>query len=372
MRAFEFLTEAQAPAAKKVGREFDHLEDKVFTDPINGALEAVDILDSLSSGADDVALKWDGNPTVYFGRDADGTFRLVGKNNWGREEGKSSSAEELKNFILSRGKGEDWRPKFAQDMANMWTIFEKAVPDSYVGYLYGDLLYHPGKPFTEKDGQIQFTPNQTSYMVNPNSEVGRDIERSKVGVAVHSQYLNFGDKTGEPISDIDDFKGNPDLMVFGQTYVAKRPAVGAENIEDIRQTAKQYQASIAKLLSPRPGLMDINDIIYRFVNAQSRAKKLDQLDPKSFFDWLGTSTVSQSKQKKIAELSQEYEGVLAQAFYLVREIMKAKDEIIKELDATEGDIKQMTKGQAGGEGYVKVGSKVKLVPRDRWQPFRSE
>ena len=44
MRAFEFLREAEAaPAPKKVGREFNHLEDLVFTEA-NGANKAIKIL----------------------------------------------------------------------------------------------------------------------------------------------------------------------------------------------------------------------------------------------------------------------------------------------------------------------------------------
>ena len=93
MRAFEFLIEAT------VGREFNHLEDLVFTNPEDGAKRAVQIIKDMEQDSSDVAIKWDGYPTLYWGRDDDGTFRLVGKNNWGREEGKSGSPEELKKFI---------------------------------------------------------------------------------------------------------------------------------------------------------------------------------------------------------------------------------------------------------------------------------
>ena len=79
MRAFEFLTEAVLTEA--VGREFNHLEDLVFTNPSDGAKRAVEILKSMEQDASDVAVKWDGNPTVYWGREDDGQFRLVGKNN---------------------------------------------------------------------------------------------------------------------------------------------------------------------------------------------------------------------------------------------------------------------------------------------------
>ena len=46
MRFWELLLEDEAPPAKKVGREFNHLEDLVFTET-NGAQRAIQILLSL-------------------------------------------------------------------------------------------------------------------------------------------------------------------------------------------------------------------------------------------------------------------------------------------------------------------------------------
>ena len=57
---------------------------------------------------------------------------------------------------------------------------------------------------------------------------------------------------------------------------------------------------------------------------------------------------------------------------LVRELMKAKNEVIRELDQASGDIVAHTSGKPGGEGYVSTGHGVKLVPRDRWTPFRAD
>jgi len=48
--------------------------------------------------------------------------------------------------------------------------------------------------------------------------------------------------------------------------------------------------------------------------------------------------------------------------------MTAKDNIIDQLDSADADVKATTKGEKGGEGYVALGSKTKLVPRTRWQP----
>jgi hypothetical protein len=371
MRAFEFLTEATAPAPKKVGREFNHLEDLVFTEP-KGALRAVTVLKNLAQDASDVAIKWDGNPTVYWGREEDGTFRMVGKNNWGREEGKSSSPEELKQFILSRGKGEEWREKFASDMAALWPIFEKATPADFRGYVYGDILFHPGKPYQGADGRISFTPNQTTYSVKAASAVGRKLANAKIAVAAHQVYGYFGDKSGEPFESPDTFAVNPELAVFGQTYVSSKPAVNADNLKIIEKLANQHSANIDTLLSPIPGLSGLQTIVYTFVNNQSRAKALDKINTAAFFAWLPTSKVSAGQQQKIAELNKTYQGAMDAMFRLVVELMKAKDEVIRELDQAEGDVVATTGGKPGGEGYVSTRDNVKLVPRDRWTPFKSE
>jgi hypothetical protein len=372
MRAFEFLLEATpAPAPKKVGREFNHLEDLVFTEP-SGAKRAVEVLRGLARDAKNVSIKWDGNPTVYWGRDQDGTFRMVGKNNWGREEGKSSSPEDLKNFIMSRGKGEEWRAKFASDMASMWSIFERATPKDFRGYIYGDILFHPGKPYEGSDGRMSFTPNQTTYSVKGNSDVGRKIARAKIAVAAHKVFEYFGDKTGEDFNEPEMFDANPDLMVFAQTYVSHQPAVNADNLKVIEKLANQHAASIDKLLSPVPGLSGLQTIIYTFVNNQSKAKALDQINSQAFFEWLPTSKVSAGQQQKISELNTAYPGTMDAMFSLVVELMKAKDEVIRELDQAEGDVVAHTGGKAGGEGYMSTKDAVKLVPRDRWTPFRAD
>jgi hypothetical protein len=372
MRAFEFLTEADAaPVPKKVGREFNHLEDLVFTEP-SGAKRAVQILKSLAQDAKDVTVKWDGNPTVYWGREPDGSFRMVGKNNWGREEGKSSSPEELKQFIMSRGKGEDWREKFANDMAALWPIFEAGTPKDFRGYIYGDILFHPGKPYQGANGKMSFTPNQTTYAVTGASELGRRIAKAKIAVAAHKQLAAFGDKDGDDLTDVKQLNVNPQLIVLGQTYVNHQPAVNADNLGAIEKIANSKSALIDKFLAPVAGLSDLQTIIYTFVNNQSKAKALDKITPDAFLNWLSTSKVSPAKQQKIIALAATHAGALEDIFYLVRELMKAKDEVIRELDSAEGDVTASTGGKPGGEGYMSTGHGVKLVPRDRWTPFRAD
>ena len=357
--------EDEAPAPKKIGREFNHLEDFVFTEQ-SGAVKAVKYLREIEQDAKNMSQKWDGNPTVYWGRDDDGTFRLVGKNNWGREEGKSSSPDELKSFILGRGKGEDWREKFAGDMAAMWEYFEAATPQNFQGYIFGDILFHPGNPYTGADGRIEFKPNKTSYSVLANSDTGRKIAGRKVAVAAHKQLDYFGDKGGKPLVDVEKLNTN-ELAVFGITYVNHQPAVNADNLGKIETLANKWTTTINNFLAPVSGMGYLQDTLYTFVNTKSKAKQLNDINTLAFFDWLSASP---AKLKKITDHNNKFDGILDVIFELVSELMSAKNEVIRELDLAKGDIIAHTDGQPGGEGYVYKDSK--FVPRDRWTPDRAD
>jgi len=362
MRFTEFrhvLTEAA-----KVGREYQHLEDLVFVDGSKGALKAADILDNLGKDSSDVAIKWDGNPTIYWGRENDGQFVMVGKNGWGRN--KSTSAEDLAKFIKNSGKGEDWREKFGNDMAGIFNILKNATPPSVDQYVYGDLLYHPGKPYTIQDGKIKFTPNKVTYTVDANSELGKRIAQSKVGVTVHTRYDEFGDKSGQPIQQTGELN-NKDVVVLGQTYVSHQPSVDAKGTDTIRKQVNANAQAIDSFLAGTQGLSNPSAIIYTYMNHMTRTQQINNIE-KGFFDWLKTSKVSQGQQAKLAAMNEQNPKALPAIFALVKQIMAAKDDIINQLDQADADIKASTGDEQGGEGYVAQKSKVKLVPRARWQP----
>jgi len=364
MRFTEFRT--VLTEAAKVGREYQHLEDLVFVKGSKGAMEAADVLEKLGSDTGDVAIKWDGNPTIYWGRENDGTFVLVGKNGWGRN--KSTSADDLSNFIKNSGKGveeEPWREDFGSDMAEIFEIMKAATPPTFRGFVYGDLLYTPRKPFKKTEGAVEFTPNKVTYTVKNKSQLGERIANSKVGVVVHTKFDEFGSKSSTPVDDVQELNSR-DAVVLGQTYVAHQPKVDTKEVNSIRKIAQSNAKAIDTFIAGTKGLTNPAGIIYTYMNHMTRVQQLDNVD-KGFFDWLKQSKVSQGQQAKLAELDQQTGGLNA-IFGLVKQIMSVKDHIIDQLDDADADVKATTAGQKGGEGYVALGSKTKLVPRKRWQP----
>ena len=358
----ESLTEAAT-----VGREYQHVEDLVFVKGSKGALEAADILEKLGSDSGDVAIKWDGNPTIYWGREPDGTFVLVGKNGWGKN--KSTSADNLSRFIQNSGKGveeEPWRADFGQEMAEVFEIMKAATPPNFRGYVFGDLLYSPRKPFSTTDGAVEFEPNNVKYTVDTKSPLGERIANSKVGVVVHTKFDEWGSKAGTPIKDVGELNSR-EAVVLGQTYVTHQPKVDTKEVDSIRKRVQTSAQAIDSFLQGTQGLSSPAQIIYTYVNQMSKAKQLDKLDT-GFFDWLKTSKVSQGQQAKLAAMNEANPKALPAIFGLVKQIMSVKDHIIDQLDDADADVKATTKGEKGGEGYVALGSKTKLVPRTRWQP----
>ena len=348
--------------AAKVGREYQHLEDLVFVDGSEGAIKAAEILTRLGQNPKDVSIKWDGRIAIYWGRDSDGVFSLVGKNGWGKN--KSTSGEDLQNFITSSGKGEDWREKLGADMGAVFKIMEANTPADMRGFVFGDLLYHPGEPYTVSDSGIVFTPNQVTYTVDPRSSLGKRMLASQVGIAAHLYHENFGDTAGVPVQNIESLNSKT-AVVLGPTYVAHQPKVDVGAVNQIVQIAKSNAAGIDALLDPRPGLSDMKQIIYTYVNQMSKAGKLKDLST-GFDEWLKSSKVSPQKQAKIMSLPEiKYLSVV---FDLVLKIQEIKNSVIAQLDAASTDVKASINGAEGGEGYVAATDKIKLVPRHHWVP----
>ena len=136
-------------------------------------------------------------------------------------------------------------------------------------------------------------------------------------------------------------------------------------MNEIVSLAKAHANEIDGLLAPQPGLSDMKNIIYTYVNQMSRAGRLSELAT-GFTDWLKTSKVSPQKQTKILAMPESKSIPLL--FDLVLKVQSVKNDIIDQLDQQTADITASTEGQPGGEGYAANIEKVKLVPRHRWTP----
>ena len=168
----------------------DHAEDLVYLQGSQGAMRALQSLRNMSkSGQGNVTLKWDGSPAIIFGRNEDGAFVLTDKGGFVAKgyDGKATSGEDLQSMLMARPGAKnpdkvkrDRYIQFAKNMGQAYSVFEKAVPESYRGYFKGDLLYYTTPQVIEKN--FVFKPNIVEYAVDVASDLGKKIAKSTAGV----------------------------------------------------------------------------------------------------------------------------------------------------------------------------------------------
>lgn len=381
MRAREFLKEAEAKVMKKLGRAFNHLEDLVFFYGSDGTREALEHIREMmtDTGGKSIRMKWDGNPQIYWGRErANGPLILAGHNGWSRGA-KTDNPKDLAQFI-AYGSGDPKTPEekkarlgFAKQFASLYPLFDKATPRDFEGYVYADALFLQ-TPQVDAEGNYTFCPNpksQTCYHVKPDSPLGQQIANAQVMVVGHAYFPEFGmdDSAQEPMDDFSLFNQNPSVIVQGPVYNSNPVALDTKAIEEVENYIATNGAVIDSFLQETPGLGDLKNILYTYVNQTAKGHQLDDLGSDHFLNWLKSSKVSGPKQTKIQEKAMASKGALDSIFGLVTRVMNLKDKIIDQVEQGRGEI-WATKGE-GFVRYAPQGKKygnVKLVPRRRWTP----
>ena len=359
---------------------YNHQKDLVFFYGSDGTIEALEHLKDVASdsGSQSIRMKWDGNPQIYWGRERKGgPLILAGHNAWSKGVA-ATSEEEVADFISNKSgnpktpEEKAARSQFAQKFASMYDYFDRATPKDFEGFVYADGLFLD--PPTEKNGVYTFCPNpksQTCYHVRANSELGKRIDRATIMVVGHAFFPEFGapDASQQPMQDFSMFDNDPSIVVLGPVYNDKPVQVDTSAIDNVENFLSQNKQAIDGFLAGVPGLADLKNIIYTYVNQTAKAKRLDNLSAEDFSNWLQTSKVSTGKQAKIAELDLQFKGATSAIFELVKMIQNMKDEVIDQVEGEQGDI-----WDTNGEGRVRYADpnkkfgNVKLVPRKRWTP----
>jgi hypothetical protein len=365
MRAFEILTEA------KVGRPLQHLEDLVFIDGAAGAKEALDYLEHMAQKAtgNEYSIKWDGIPAIYWGRDKRGRFTLTGKNYWGKgEAGHPKSADELYSMIVGAGKQEAWRSELGASLRDMWAVAEQGTPASFRGYLFGDLLFSS----PPKGDDLVFTPNKVTYTVPRDQELGQMLSKAQCAVAAHHWSSEFGSQESQKIPGLQKFEtsngtywptSSPRFAVLGPYFADTGVTIKASELSKLKAYLNKYATHIDGFLEGVSGLSNPPGEIYTFVNQQSKAQNLRNLEA-SFKHWV--NEIGPKKRAAFEEKIRTNPKGLTALFYLVEKIMLLKNQVINQLDEQTPQVRSSVKGEPGGEGWVY--KNVKLVPRDRWRP----
>lgn len=344
-----------------------HAEDLILFKGHQGALEAIDMLKKIGTGKQGVSIKWDGSPAVVFGRNPNNEFIFTDKAGFNAKnyDGRTTNPDDLEGMIMNRAKDPAKKKSYAQysmKMKQAFPVMEKSTPNDLTGYFVGDMLYfqQPKK----QGNRFVFKPNVVEYSVDANSELGKKIANSKVGVVVHHSINEQGTIT--PLTDISMFVGE-DLLVLPPTSKSHPGNVDLSILKSAEREVLKNAGAIDLFLNKgklqQLKLTDLPNIMYAYVNSKVDTG-LNNLGT-DFTKWLESSTVSAPKKQRIMQYIQQHKAGFDAVFRTIATVMETKDMMVDQLDAAESDIVATIDGQKGGEGYVAgTGPEaIKLVKR---------
>jgi len=253
-QGMQVIVEAEVQGGRAKGIE--HLEDYVFRNGSSGIKKAMDIVKQTAADTGKTTtVKWDGKPALIFGRDANGTFILTDVSGFTAKgyNGLFTSPKQVTQHLAARDADAAALGKPAtrvQDLApiynRLWSMLDAAVPTNYRGFVQGDLLYMDTPPL--QAGNYVFTPNTIEYKIPANSDVGKRIGDSEVGIAMHTRYAEPG-AAKEPIGNVK-FKTVPGLLLLEPVYAKENVRPNKELTQQLRTVYSSQGAAIDQLFNP--------------------------------------------------------------------------------------------------------------------------
>ena len=371
--------------AKKIEPRIQHAEDLIFFEGAAGALRVLRALQKMNDpeGRPETSVKWDGSPAVIFGRDVDGNFIFTDKSGFGVKsyKGKVSSEEEMEQMYRSRAARaakkmgmtpdevfEKRYSKISPLMQKAFRLAEKSVDPDHRGYFFGEVLYF-GKPEIE-DNKFVFKPNMVKYKVDKNSEMGKKINKSDVGIVLHLKK-DVETLENQPL-DFDGMSPDPDILFFGKTFIEKPVAVNDEEIEAIINLVEKNMSQLDEFFNAdrlkKLAITDLPNLFYGYLNSKVDTG-LESLG-EDFNDWLVSKAgISEQKKQNVKNYISENLKTYTLVWDVVSRIMQIKDGIIGSIDTQGGlPFSQSLGGEEVGEGYVLSddGKLIKLVDRSKF------
>jgi hypothetical protein len=328
-----------------------YIEDLVFQKGVAGVREALNIIKQTAENTKVYAtIKWDGSPAIIFGRKPTGEFVLTDKSGATAVgyDGLATSPGMMDQILQQRdsgaaakGKASD-RSELRQIYQDIWPYFEAAVPKNFKGYMKGDLLYYPGRPWKEEAGNLVFQPNimgGLQYRIPAASPLGQEIANSRVGIAVHT-YMEDPMAAEQFIGDPESqLKKVPGLMLTGATdknlqNLKLNRAVMSELGSYVRG---ENLAALQSLLNPAElrtqQITDLPALMEKFIN-NLKGTDYSNATPQAFGEWLKTN-VSPRKYNNIVEyLQSPRSNILGMsvAFAVWNQLHELKQDLQRQLD----------------------------------------
>ena len=371
--------------AKKIEPRIQHAEDLIFFEGSQGALRALDALEKMNDpeARPETSVKWDGSPAIIFGRDEEGNFIFTDKSGFGAKsyKGKANSEEDIEGMYRARADRaadkmglapeEVYEKRYSTITPKMQKAFklaEKSVDPDHKGYFFGEVLYFE-KPEIEND-KFTFKPNMVKYKVNTESEMGKKIAGSDVGIVLHLKK-DVETLANQPL-DFEGLTPDSDILFFSKTFIERPVNVDDQEIQAIKNLVEANSSSIDNFFSyeklRKLTISNLPSVFYAYLNGKVDTG-LENLGS-DLIEWMeGKKVITSSKKKNITDYIQQNQETYNKIWEIVTRTMKVKDDVVANIDSQGGLPFSQTLGdEEVGEGYVLSddGKLIKLVDRSKF------
>ena len=383
----EFLTEA-------AGRNLhlEHLEDEILNFGIAGGRGAIEFLQSLrdmfkgGQGSKlNVTVKWDGAPALFCGPHPEtGKFFVAKKSLFNKTPKFYHTNDEIDVDLTG-----ELAKKFKVALAEFPKLGMTEI-------LQGDLMFTDDTSTMDIEGtkHITFQPNTILYAVETDSQIGRDIQKAKIGIVWHTTYkgnsidtlsASFGAKISGRSSTVWQ-DGATYRDVSGKATFTASETVKVTSL--LSSAGKQFHkinsGSFSKFMKWQDSLGSsaVGSGFKTYLNTYTRAgmklpkgKQAVKGYQLHFTKWWkknkSDNDVQNSKLRENLRIINGSTKTLENVVDFMRFLIEAKLMIIKKMDSAKGLAKTFVKTDQGlkvvaPEGYVaidKTGGAVKIVDK---------
>jgi hypothetical protein len=379
----------------------EHLEDEIINYGVDGGRAAINFLRSLrdmlaggSRSSINMTVKWDGAPAIFCGIDPeDGKFFVAKKSVFNVNPKLYKTNGEIDDDLSG-----NLNAKFKVALAELSKLGIKGV-------LQGDLMFTDDVETESIDDTSYYTfqPNTIVYAVPIVSDLGKKIQRAKLGIVFHTTYTGstLQDMKASFGADISGLRQTSSVWMDDATYKdtsGKSTFTKAETTsvtKVLAQTGKTFQKisgpklrSFIKLQESMTGSL-AGASLKTYNNSKVRAgQKISNpgAHAKGYEKWVVDSIQKQVDKAKSDKGKQKYQNIQKEYLREVRKhtanlkeiitfqnlLVDAKMQIVKKLNSVKGLTDTFVKTSNGfkvtnPEGYVAIdrvgGGAVKLVDR---------
>ena len=286
----------------------EHAEDHPINAGHEGTQHAINTLQQTANAlrgkpsTASVMTKFDGSPSIVFGRHPEtGQFFVASKSAFNKEPKINYTEEDIK-----RNHGH--APGLVTKLTAALQHLPKVTPKT--GVYQADIMHTPED--VKDDGMsTSFRPNTIAYSSPSNSETSSKIKKSKIGVAVHTAYHgnDFGSLRAQYGADTSGFGSHPDVNVISTQY---KPENAQYSDEDHKEFNKHIQAATTLSRQIKPEHYDVlndhghRDMIKTYINSTVRNNtKPDVEGYKGFIRERASVAASKVKSDKAKQAKHE-------------------------------------------------------------------